>query len=136
MGKRKEAGMSLVEALVAIFLVGLIALSVAPLMMLANQAAAAAQESTELVAVGAAQMEALRGLGFADPQLAAGGSITASAAGYSMDPYNGDPNQYLRWEIIDDNAARKRIQLVVGNRAAIWGPPREMLIETFRTDIQ
>jgi len=128
--------MSLVETLVAIFLVGLIALAVAPLMMLANQAAAAAQESTELAAVGAEQMEVLRGLGFADPQLASGGSITASAAGYSLDPYNGDPNRYLRWEIIDDNATRKRIQLVVGVRAATWGPPREVLMETFRTDLQ
>ena len=136
MSKRKEAGMSLVESLVAIFLVGLIALAVAPLMLLATETAAAARETTELSASGAEQMEALRGLGFVDPQLAAGGSITASSAGYAVDPHNGDPNRYLRWKITDENASRKRIELVAGIRESTWGPPREALMETFRTDLR
>ena len=33
-------------------------------------------------------------------------------------------------------ATRKHIQLVVGERASLWGPPREIILDTFRTDIQ
>jgi len=134
--RRGERGFTLLEVLVSGFLVGLIALAVAPMMLLALQTSAAAQESTELTATGSQQMEVLRALPFADVQLLAGGSITSSDAGYSLDPYLGDADRYIRWEVIDENASRKRIRLVVGERASIWGPPRETLLETFRTDIQ
>lgn len=133
---RGQRGFTLLEVLVSGFLVGLIALAVAPMMLLALQTSAAAQESTELTAIGSQQLEVIRALPFADAQLVAGGSIVASSAGYSLDPYLGNADRYVRWEVIDENASRKRIRLVVGERASIWGPPRETLLETFRTDIQ
>jgi hypothetical protein len=81
-------------------------------------------------------MEMLRALPFADAQLAAGGSVTSSQAGYSVDPVAGDANRYIRWEITDDNPGRKLIRLVVGVRRSIWGPPREITLETYHTDLQ
>jgi len=134
--RRNVAGFSLIEVLVATFLVGLISLAVAPLMLMAVQTSAVAQESTELTAIGSQRLEGLRALPFADAQLAAGGSIVASSAGYSLDPYMGDADRYIRWQVVDENAGRKRLTLVVGVRISVWGPPREILMETFRTDIQ
>jgi hypothetical protein len=68
--------------------------------------------------------------------MAAGGSITSSDAGYSLDPYNGDANLYLRWQIVDENASRKHIELVSGIRTSVWGPPRETTLETYLTDLE
>jgi type II secretory pathway pseudopilin PulG len=131
-----EQGFTLLEVLVSGFLVGLIALAVAPMMLMAVQTSAAAQEATELTAIGSQQMEVLRALSFDDAGLIAGGDINSSDAGYSLDPYLGDADRYVRWQVIDENAERKRITLVVGIRNSIWGPPREITMETFRTDIE
>lgn len=129
------SGFTLLEVLVATGLVGLVALAVAPLMLMAVQTSAVAQEATDLVSEGSEQMEILRALPFTDAQLAAGGSITSSAAGYSLDPLDGDTNRYLRWRIIDESASRKHIELVAGIRDSVWGPAREVVLETYRTDI-
>ena len=131
-----SAGFTLIEVLVATGLVGMVALAVAPLMLMAVQTSAVAQEATELTSLGTERMEILRALPFTDGQLAAGGSITTSASGYSVDPVDGDPDRYLRWQITDQSASRKHIELVVGVRKSVWGPPRELTLETFRTDIQ
>ncbi len=136
MNRTNNSGFSLIEVLVATFLVGLISLVIAPLMLMAVQTSAIAQEMTELTVAGTERMEILRALGFSDAQLVAGGSTTASNTGYSLDPFNGDPDRYIRWQIVDDNVARKRITLVVGVRESIWGAPRELTMETFRTDLQ
>ncbi len=130
------AGFTLVEVLVATFLVGLISLAVAPMMLMAVQTSAVAQEMTELTAAGVEQMEIMRALPFVHADLTAGGSIVASNANYSIDPWNGNPDRYIRWRIVDDNATRKSITLVVGTRNSIWGPPREITMETFRSDLQ
>ena len=129
-------GFTLLEVIVATGLLGLVALAVAPLMLMAVQTSAVAQESTELTNDGTEQMEALRALPFTDGQLAAGGSIVSSAAGYSMDPYKNDADRYVRWQITDAGVARKHIEMAVGVRKSIWGPPREILLETYRTDLQ
>ncbi len=129
-------GFTLLEVIVATGLVGLVALAVAPLMLMAVQTSAVAQEATELTNSGTEQMEVLRALPFTDGQLAAGGSVTASDAGYSLDPYDGDPDRYVRWRITDAGTARKHIEMAIGVRTSVWGPPREILFETYRTDLQ
>lgn len=130
------SGFTLLEVLVATGLVGLVALAVAPLMLMAVQTSAVAQEATTLVSEGSEQMEILRALPFSDAQLNAGGSITSSVAGYSLDPLDGDANRYIRWRIIGESASRKHIELVAGIRDSVWGPAREVVLETYRTDIQ
>lgn len=131
-----SAGFTLLEVLVATGLVGLVALAVAPLMLMAVQTSAVAQEVTELVAEGSEQLEVLRALPFDDPQLVAGGSIDSSKPGYSLDPFDGDANRYIRWVITNQGASRKHIELVAGVRNSVWGPPREIALETYRADAQ
>ena len=131
----QAAGFTLIEVLVATGLVGMVALAVAPLMLMAVQTSAVAQEMTELTSIGTERMEILRALPFTDGQLAAGGTIASSEAGYSVDPFEGNPDRYVRWEITDENASRKHIRLAVGVRKAVWGPPREIVLETYRTDL-
>ena len=130
------SGFTLLEVVVAAGLVGLVALAIAPLMLMAAQTSAVAQEVTGLTTAGSKQIEILRALPFTDAQLAAGGSVTLSEVGYSLDPYGGDANLYIRWRITDENASRKHIELVAGIRTSIWGPPRETILETYRTDMQ
>ena len=129
-------GFTLIEILVATGLVGLVALAVAPLMLMAVQTSAVAQEATELTLIGSERMEILRALSFNDAELAAGGSTITSTTGYSVDPYEGDADRYIRWQITDASASRKHIELAVGVRDSVWGPPREILLETYRTDLQ
>ncbi len=129
-------GFTLIEVLVATGLVGLVALAVAPLMLMAVQTSAVAQEATELTAIGAERMEMLRTVPFIDADMAAGGSIVASNMGYSVDPYDGDVDRYIRWQITDTSPSRKHIELAVGVRNSIWGPPREIILETYRTDLR
>lgn len=133
---RAQAGFSLLETLVAIMLLSVVALSVAPMLMMGVATSAVSQEATELTVAASDQLEFLASLPFGDAQLAAGGSIASSAAGYSVDPFQGDPNLYLRWQIADETAILKRIQLVAGNRNSVFGPTREVQIETFRTDLR
>ena len=95
-----------------------------------------AQETTELTNIGTQQIQTLRALPFTDQQLAAGGSIISSTDGYSLDPYEGDVDRYIRWQITDEGVGRKHIEMAAGVRTAIWGPPREILLETYRTDLQ
>jgi len=132
----RSAGFTLIEVLVATGLVGLVALAVAPLMLMAVQTSAVAQEATELIEVGTERIEILRALPFTDAQLVAGGSITSSVGNYSLDPLDGDDNRYIRWRITDESSSRKHIELVAGIRNSVWGPPREVTLETYRTDIQ
>lgn len=134
--QRRTSGFTLIEVLVATFLVGLISLAVAPMMLMAVQTSAVGQEMTELTAAGIDQMEILRALPFNDPGLVAGGSVTSSDAGYSLDPLNGDANRYMRWLVVDENPERKRITVVVGVRTSIWGPAREITMRTYRIDVQ
>ncbi len=134
--RASSSGFTLLEVVVAAGLVGLVALAVAPLMLMAAQTSAVAQEATDLTAAGSEQIEVLRALPFTDPQLSAGGSITSSEAGYALDPYGGDANLYIRAQISDENGSRKHIELVAGIRTSIWGPPRETILETYRTDLQ
>lgn len=136
MQRQDTLGFTLVEVLVATFLVGLLSLAVVPMMLMAVQTSAVGQEMTELTAAAVDQMEILRAAPFDDPALVAGGSITASNAGFSVDPLNGDADRYLRWSIVDENAERKLITLVVGTRNSIWGPAREITMRTYRTDTQ
>lgn len=133
---RGEDGFTLIEVLVATGLVGLVALAVAPLMLMAVQTSAVAQESTELTGIATRRVEILRSLPFDDPALVAGGDLDSSAAGYSIDPFEGDANRYVRWQIVDETASRKHLTMVVGVRESIWGPPRSIRLETYRTDFQ
>jgi prepilin-type N-terminal cleavage/methylation domain-containing protein len=132
----REAGFTLLEILIATALVGLVALAIAPLMLMAVQTSAVAQQTSELTASASERIETLRALPFTHPDLAAGGSLTSTVTGYALDPLNGDANRYIRWQVTDVSASRKHIELVSGVRTSVWGPPREVALETYRADLQ
>ena len=133
---QRAQGMSLLELLVAMVLLSLVALAVTPMLMLGMLTSSVAQEATELSVAASDRLEFLAALPFDDPALLAGGDIDASLTGYSADPYNGDSGRYVRWSVSDESAILKRIALVAGERNSVFGPTREVRIETFRADLR
>lgn len=131
-----QGGFTLLEVLVSLMLVGVIAAAVAPLVLVGRSTAAMAEEATELTAGANDRIERLMAEPFESTALEAGGSITASIDGYSVDPLPGFPDRYARWEIADESAILKRIRLVVGSRRAFVGPAREVVLETFKVDFE
>lgn len=127
-----STGFSLIEALVATAVTGMVTLGIASMMGLAVSATGASQEITELTVVAVDQLETLNSLPFSDARLTAGGSLTTSADGYSIDPLEGTDDGYLRWEIADESFSLKRITVVVGLRDPELGNDRELAFETFR----
>lgn len=127
-----SSGFSLVEVLVATALTGMVTLGVASMMGMAVSATGAAQEITALTVVAVDQLELLNSQPFSDDLLAAGGDLTRSLQGYSIDPLDDNRHAYMRWEVADVSFTLKRITVVVGLRDATTGTDREASFETFR----
>lgn len=129
-------GFSLVEVLVAMALTGLLAVAIAPLLIVGVESSAVAEEVTEITVAAVDQMEHLRSLDFADSELAAGGSLETSEEGYSIDPLPGFPDRYVRWEIADVSTTMKQIRVLSGTREPIIGDgDRPTRLETFKMDL-
>ena len=90
-------GFSLVEVLVALFLIGLGVLAAAPMFIYAMQGNATGADFGSVGAIAVERMEQLRSQTFVN--LPAGGSLTVSQTGYSD---LTDPEYILRWRITDD----------------------------------
>lgn len=125
-------GFSLLEALVAMALAGMVAVGILTSVGIAVSSSGMAQETTVATMAGVEQIEMFNALPFGDPQLQAGGSINSSQTGYSLDPLNGDSNAYMRWVVVDESFQLKRITIVVGVRDSNVGSWRESRFETFR----
>ncbi len=106
---RSENGTSLLEVLVALLLIAMGALSVAPMFISSAGANASGADISSLASMATARMESLRATAFHD--LIPGGSLTSSLASYSD---TTDPNAVVRWEIIDGGgpADTKTIRLI------------------------
>lgn len=126
-----DPGFSLLEALVATALAGTMALGVVTMMAFSVSAAGVSEEITALTAVAIDQLETLNALAFRSDELRPGGSLVRSAAGYSLDEVDGDPNVYMRWEVQDVSANLKRIRLIAAYRSSTMGQ-REIDVETYR----
>lgn len=131
-----ESGSSMIEVLVAMVLVLVVATAVAPLMVLGIHVSTHSQDSTDLLMTASARMEDLRALPFDDPALVAGGSLTTSENGYSVDPVPANGDHFVRWQITDESVHLKKISLVASTRAPLLGSATEVLLETFRTDLR
>lgn len=130
-GPSTERGFSLLEAIVATGLAGMIAMGVVTMMAFSINAGGVSEEMTELTAVAVDQLEVLNSLSFSGDALRQGGSLTDSERDYSVDPVPGAPNVFLRWQIEDVSPTLKRINLVAGYRAGTMGS-RQVEMETFR----
>jgi prepilin-type N-terminal cleavage/methylation domain-containing protein len=128
--KTCSRGFSLIEVLVALFLLQLAILALAPLFIFATQATAS---SGTMGAVGAAaveRMELLRETDF--DLLTAGGSLTSDVTGYSD---TTDPDVILRWEVTDDATppTMKTIEVRAISTEAVLGLPKEITLTNLVT---
>jgi prepilin-type N-terminal cleavage/methylation domain-containing protein len=91
---RSARGFTLVETIVALTLLGLGILALAPLFTYASRGAAAGGEMGEVGALAVERLEGLRGTPYS--ALIPGGSLTSSVTGYSDIT---DPEFVVRWQI-------------------------------------
>ena len=92
--RESNSGFTLVEVVVALFLIGLGVLAAAPMFMFAMQGNAVGGEKGAAGALAVERMEILRATDYAT--LTAGGSLTVDTAGF-VD--TSDPNYTIRWLI-------------------------------------
>jgi len=129
MFKHRSAGLTLVEVMVALFLIAIGLLAVAPMFMHAMEGNAAGGDFGTVGALALDRMELLRGQAYLS--LPAGGSLTANQNGY-FDTSN--PGFIVRWEIINNNtpAGTKIINVrAIATRQAP-GPRREVTLTSLR----
>ena len=103
--KNRKAGFSLLECVIAIFIVTIGLLAVAALSAVATQGEMFAFNSADASALAASKMEELKA-----GTLTNGGSLTSNVSGYS-----DTPNWYFyrRWQISSGPAGTKQITVVV-----------------------
>lgn len=120
-----DAGFTLVESLVAMFVTTLILLTIAELMITGLYVHRSATDITETTALTQERLEELRNTRY--DELVAGGSIAVNAAGYSENiDIDGDGNldYSRRWEVLD-HGDRKEIRVRTISLLLIMGPPKE-----------
>ena len=131
---RDAAGFSLVEALVAVFILTLIALSMAQLIGLGILADRTSDSVTEATTLSTRKLEQLRNQDY--DLLVAGGDVDKNVKDYwdTVDT-NGDGNaDYTRrWRITDQGGGKLIEVRVVANVAAI-GPAKDALMATVVAD--
>ena len=126
------AGFSIVEALVASMIAGFVAMGVVSMLGLAVASSGTSQEITELTALGVDRLEFLKSLPFTDTRLLAGGSLSSSYGGYSVDLGEGNSRTYVRWQITDESFSLKRLRVVAGWRNSNVSGAREITLETYK----
>ena len=127
--RESSSGFTLVEVIVALFLIGLGVLAAAPMFMYAIQGNAVGGEKGEAGALAVEQMEILRAADYVT--LSAGGSLTVDTAGY-VD--TSDPDVTVRWLIVDNTAPTGSliISVRVIPAGSIPGSSREVTLTTIR----
>jgi len=123
-----EAGFTLVESLVAMFVTTLILLTIAELMITGLYVHRSAADMTETTALSAERLEQLRNSQY--DLLLPGGSIAVNAAGFSENlDVNGDgvDDYTRRWEVLD-LGDRKEIRVRTMALQSFMGPPKETIL--------
>lgn len=113
-------------------LVGLVAASIAGMMVGAQLNTTVADHVTTTTAVAISRIEVLASMSFVAAPLQEGGSLDSSADGYSEDPWAEDERIYVRWRVVDESSVMKRIDVVAGIRGAAGGSLRESLLSTYK----
>ena len=122
-------GFSLVEVLVALFLIGIGVLAAAPMFIYAMQGNATGADFGSVGAIAVERMEQLRSQGFVN--LPAGGSLTVGQTGYSD---LTDPDYIVHWRITD-NATPPTIKTITVRAIAVRqvvGERKEITLTTLR----
>jgi type II secretory pathway pseudopilin PulG len=99
---RRDAGFTLVEAMVAIVILVFGLLAVTNLMVVAASSNTVANQSTAAASIASQTLEQLKALPFGDPGLVAGGDLATNAPGYfSETTVPGVGTILTRWVIAD-----------------------------------
>jgi len=124
-----ERGFSLIEVLLALFLMGIALMYAAPMFATAIRENAAGADLGSAGAIAVDRMEALRASDFY--QLAAGGDLAANVGGFSD---TGDPRFTVRWRITDNGspATLKTISVRVIAARQSTGASKEVNLTTER----
>lgn len=127
---QRDAGFTLVETLVALFIVTIILLAIAELMTYGLYVHQSGEDLTETAALAAEKLEELRNRDYLT--LAPGGSLAVNSAGFFDDldiDTDGTPDYSRRWEITD-LGDRKRIEVRVIAAQDLTGGPKETTLAT------
>ena len=125
-----DPGFTLVETLVALFVVTIILLAIAELMTYGLYVHQSGEDLTETAALAAEKLEELRNLDYGT--IAAGGSLAVNSAGFFDDldiDVDGTTDYTRRWEITD-LGDRKRIEVRVISAQDLTGGPKETTLAT------
>ncbi|NIL99935.1 MAG: prepilin-type N-terminal cleavage/methylation domain-containing protein [Acidobacteria bacterium] len=127
--RESSAGFTLVEVIVALFLIGLGVLAAAPMFMYAMQGNAVGGEKGEAGALAVERMEILRATDYGS--LTVGGSLTVDTTGY-VD--TSDPDHTVRWLIEANTAPTGSLIITVRVIPAgtIPGSSREVTLTSIR----
>lgn len=125
----RESGFTLVEVLMALFLIGIGVLAAAPMFMYAMQGNATGADLGSVGAIAVERMEQLRAADYVT--LTAGGSLTANVAGYFD---TSDPNYTVRWTIADNVNPVKSKTITVRAVAVrqVVGMRKDVVLTTMR----
>lgn len=123
-----EQGFSLLEILVALFVVSLILVGIAQLIGFAVYVHSTAEDLTQTTALAADKMEELRDMSYA--ALVPGGSVDSDIPGFFDNPdidADGTGDYTRRWEI-NDLVTHKRIRVRTISFLAKIGPPKDAIV--------
>jgi len=125
---RDRRGFSLIEALVSVFLMGLVLLGVAQLIGVSIHLQRAAEDVTSATVLAEQKLEELKNVDFNG--LAPGGSINANQPGYFDMPdvdNDGIVDYTRRWEVLDLGVG-KVMRVRVISLLAAYGPAKDSLM--------
>lgn len=126
-------GFTLVEVLLALFLLAIGVLAAAPMFIYAMRGNAAGADFGSSGALAVERMEVLRSTKYLD--LTAGGSLTSDATVGGVDYFdNSDPDFSVRWQIVDNAspANTKTITVRAEARRQVVGQQKGVTLTTLR----
>jgi len=125
-----ESGFTLIEALVTLFILTIVSLSMAQMIGMGLMANANSEHLTSATTLSANKLEELRSSSYSS--LTAGGDLTGDSSGYFDSPDldgDGSPDFTRRWAIADQPGG-KSIQVRVIASLDVSGPAREATLAT------
>lgn len=123
-----NAGFTLVELLIAMFLMTIIALALAQMVGVSVATNRASTDYVEATYAATDKMEELRDIDYVT--LAAGGSLDADIGGFSdiLDIDGDGNNDYTRRWLVTDLGDSKRISVRVIAQLAVFGPAKDVTL--------
>jgi len=134
--RSSESGFTLVEALVAIVILVFGLIAVTNLMVVAASSNSVANQGTAAATIAAQRLEQLKAIPFGDARLAAGGNVTADAAGFFSNPDDMVPGVgqvHSRWQIVSPQPGVLFIRVRSEGTGVLSGSRSRAEFTTFRT---